>query len=83
MLQYKKINVSKQIDTNNTGASKNKMICYYWCLKDVGFKFQSHVFNKSHDVLMAAYELKNIRRLNVKSVIDLDVFYGISVEMRL
>ena len=34
-------------------------------------------------VLMTAYELKNIRRLNVKSVIDLDVFYGISVEMRL
>ena len=32
---------------------------------------------------MTAYELKNIRRLNVKSVIDLDVFYGISVEMRL
>ena len=59
------------------------MICHYWCLKDVGFKFQSHVCNKSHDVSMTAYELKNIRRLNVKSVIDLDVFYGISVEMRL
>ena len=59
------------------------MICHYWCFKDVGFKFQSHVCNKSHDVLMTAYELKNIRRLNVKSVIDLDVFYGISVEMRL
>ena len=59
------------------------MICHYWYLKDVAFKFQSHVCNKSHEVLMTAYELKNIRRLNVKSVIDLDVFYGISVEMRL
>ena len=59
------------------------MICHYWYFEDVAFKFQSHVCNKSHDVLMTAYELKNIRRLNVKSVIDLDVFYGISVEMRL
>ena len=59
------------------------MICHYWYLKDVAFKFQSHVCNKSHEVLMTAYELKNIRRLNVKSFIDLDVFYGISVEMRL
>ena len=59
------------------------MICHYWYLKDVAFKFQSHVCNKSHEVLMTAYELKNIRRLNVKSVIDLDVFYGISVEIRL
>ena len=33
-----------------------------------GFKFQSHVRNKCHDVLMAAYELKTIAILNVKGV---------------
>ena len=34
------------------------MLCYYWCFKDVGFKFQPHAYNKFHNVSMAAYELK-------------------------
>ena len=37
-------------------------------VKDVGFKFEPHVCNKCHDVLMTAYELKNIAILNVKGV---------------
>ena len=36
--------------------------------KDVGSKFEPHVCNKCHDVLMAALELKNIAILNVKGV---------------
>ena len=42
------------------------MLCHYWYFKDVGFKFEPHVCNKCHDVLMTAYELKNIAILNVK-----------------
>ena len=44
------------------------MLCHYWHFKDVGFKFESDVCNKCHDVLMTAYELKNIAILNVKGV---------------
>ena len=44
------------------------MICHYSYFKDVGFKFEQHVCNKCHDVLMNAYELKNIAMLNVKGV---------------
>ena len=44
------------------------MLCHYLYFKDVGFKFESHVCNKFHDVLMNAYELKNIAILNVKGV---------------
>ena len=36
--------------------------------KDIGYKFESNVCNKSHDVLMTAYGLKNIAILNVKGV---------------
>ena len=36
--------------------------------KDVRFKFKRHVFNKCHNVLMTAYEFKNIAILNVKGV---------------
>ena len=44
------------------------MICHYCYFKDVGCKFESHVFNKFHDVLMTACELKNISILNVKGI---------------
>ena len=44
------------------------MLCHYWYFKDVGFKFEPHVCKKCHDVLMTAYELKNIAILNVKGV---------------
>ena len=68
MLQYKKLNVSEEIDTNKTSASKECMLCQHWYFKDVGFKFEPHVYNKCHDVLMTAYELKVIAILNVKRV---------------
>ena len=28
------------------------MLCHYWYFKDVGFKFELHVYNKYHDVLI-------------------------------
>ena len=67
ILQYEKYDVSEEIDTNKTSASKECMLCHYWWFKDVGFKFESHVCNKCHDVLMIACELKN-RILNLKGV---------------
>ena len=68
MLQYIKIDVSEGIDTNKTSASKECMLCHYWYFKDAGFKFEPHVCNKCHHVLMTAYELKNIAILNVEGV---------------
>ena len=37
------------------------MLCHYWYFKDVGFKFEPHVCNKCHDVLMTAYQLKTLQ----------------------
>ena len=58
MLQYKKIDVSEGIDVSRTSLSKECTLCHYWHFKNVGFKFEPHVCNKCHDVLMTAYELK-------------------------
>ena len=69
MLQYEEINVSEGIDTNKTSASKECMLCHYWYFKDVGFKFEPHVCNKCHDVLMTAYELKNIARVDFRCIL--------------
>ena len=78
MLQYEKISISEGIDTNKTNASKECVVCHYWYFKDVGFKFERHVCNKYHDVLMTAYELKDIAILNVKGVDFRCILWGIS-----
>ena len=78
MLQYEKIYVSEGIDLNKTSASKECMIFHYWYFKDVWFKFDSHVCNKCHDVLMTAYELKSIAVLNVKGMDFSCILWGIS-----
>ena len=49
--KYVKIDVSEGIDTNKTSASKECMLCRYWYFKDVGFKFDPHVWNEDKDVL--------------------------------
>ena len=85
MVQYERIDISEGIDTSKTSASGEYMLCHYWYFKDIGYKFESiesNVCNKCHDVLMTAYELKNIAILNVK-VFIIYVFYGLLVEMKL
>ena len=78
MLQYEKFDVPEGIDTNKTSASKECMLCHYWYFKDVGFKFEPHVCNKYHDVLMTVYKLKNIAILNVKGVHFRCILRGVS-----
>ena len=43
---------SEVIDVNKTSLSKECMLCDYWYFKDVGFKFEPHVCNKCHDILI-------------------------------
>ena len=52
MLQYKKIDISEGIAIDKTNTSKEYMLCHYWYFQNVGFKFELHVSNKCHDVLM-------------------------------
>ena len=68
MLQYDRIDVSEEIDTNKTSAAKECMLRHYWYFKDFGFKYEPNVCNKCHDLLMTAYELKNYAILNVTGV---------------
>ena len=78
MLQYEKISVSEGTDINRTNASIECMLCHYLYFKDAEFKFEPHVCNKCHDVLMAAYELKNIAILNVKGADFTCILWGIN-----
>ena len=78
MLQYKTIDVSEGIDNNKTSASRECMLCYYWYFKNIRYKFEANVCNKCHDILMTAYELKNIAILNVKVIVYRCILWGIS-----
>ena len=76
MLQYVTIDVSEGI--NKTSASKECMLCHYWYIKDFGFKFEPHIWNKCRDILMYADELKNTAILSAKGANFRCISWGIS-----
>ena len=50
LVSQKELTLIKQVHQEN--------VCFViWYFKDVGFKSESHVCNKCHDILMIAYEL--------------------------
>ena len=77
-LQYEKNSISEGINTNKTSASKECMLCHYLFFKDIGFRFELHVCNRCHDVLMTPYESTNNAILNVKGVDFRCILWGIS-----
>ena len=38
------------------------------CHKDIGYKYEPHLCNKCHDLLMVVYDLINFVILNIKGV---------------
>ena len=54
MLQYERIDISQEICINKSNKSKECMLCHYWYFKDIGYKFEPHVCNDCHDILMIA-----------------------------
>ena len=78
MLWYQKTDISEGIDVNKTNASKKCEVCHYWFFKNIGFKFQEHVCNKCHNLLIIAYSLKDIAILNAKGNTSRCILMGIS-----
>ena len=68
MLQYEKIDISKETDFDKTNKSVKCMICHYWYFKDIGFKYQPYVCNGCHDVSMIIQKLDDFVILRVKGV---------------
>ena len=69
MLQYERIDISEGIDFDKSDKSKERMICHYWYFKDIGYKYEPHVCNKCHNLLMVVYDVKNFMILNMKGVV--------------
>ena len=67
MLYFDRINVSEGTDINKTSASKECDISHYQYFLNKGFKFQSYICNKFHDLLMMSMNLSDVAILNIKS----------------
>ena len=78
MLQYERIDISEVIDFDKSDKSKECMICHYWYFKDIGCKYEPHVCNKCHDLLMVVYDLKNFMILNIKGVDSRSYMFNMS-----
>ena len=68
MLQYERIDISKESDFNKTNKSVECMICHYCYFKGVGFKYQPYVCNGCHDFGMIIQNLDDFVILKIKGV---------------
>ena len=68
MLQYERIDASEGINLNKSDKLKECMICHYWYFKDIGYKYQPHVCNGSHDLSIVVYDLNDYMILNIKGI---------------
>ena len=70
--------VSEGIYVNKTSESKECDICHYWCFLDKGFKFQQHLWNGCHDVLMMSMNLSHISIQNIHGADYHCIIIGVS-----
>ena len=59
------IDISEEIDVNETSTSKECDICHYWYFLDKVCNFQSDIYNGCHFVLMLSINFKDIAILNI------------------
>ena len=68
MLQYERIDISEEMDFGKINKSVECIICHYWYLKDIGFKYQPYICNGCHDFSMIVQNLDDFVILKVKGV---------------
>ena len=73
MLEYDRIDISGGIDDSRINKSKKCKICHYWYFKDIGFKYESHLCNSCHGlIILLLFMLKEMLT---------DLTFGIWVKM--
>ena len=66
MLEYDRIDISEGTDIKKTNASIECKICHYWYFKDIGFKYETHLFNGCYSLMEKAVSFNNITIVYVK-----------------
>ena len=78
MLYVDRIDVSEGIHVNETGESKESILCHHWYFLDKGFKSRLNVCNALHYVLIMSMNLKDIAILNNRGVDYRSIINGIN-----
>ena len=66
MLEYDRIDISEEIDINETSKSKECKIYHYWYFKDIDFKYEPYLCNNCHSLMQKAVSFSNITIVYVK-----------------
>ena len=64
MLEYDRIDISEEIDINQTNASKECDICHYWYFLDKNFKYEPYLCNGCHDLMQKSMNLNDVIKRN-------------------
>ena len=81
MLEYNRINISEEIDINQTSASKKGNICYYWYFEDICFKHEPYRFNGCLDLMQKAMSLLIILLLSMLKEVLTEFIFDIRAKM--
>ena len=81
MLEYNRINISEEIDINQTSASKKGNICYYWYFEDICFKHEPYRFNGCPDLMQKAMSLLIILLLSMLKEVLTEFIFDIWAKM--
>ena len=66
MLEYDRIDISKEIDPTKTAASKECDICHYWYFKDIRFKCEPYLCNGCLNLMQKAMSFNDVSIIYVK-----------------
>ena len=66
MLEYDRIDISKESDINKTNVSKECDICHYWYFLDKHFHYEPYLCNSSHYLMQKAMNLTDVAIVSVK-----------------
>ena len=77
MLYFDRIDVSGRINSNKTSVLKTCNIFHYWYFLHKGFKFQPHVINGCHDILMMSNKSNDTEILSTNSANTCCIINGI------
>ena len=66
MLQYDRIDISEEIDINNTNTSKECDICHYWYFLDKALKYEPYICTGCHYLIQKAMRFNDMATVSVK-----------------
>ena len=82
MLEYDRNDVSEKINVSKTNGLHKCVICHYWCILEISFRFQPEVCNGCHNLMQKTMSFNNFSNAFLKEII-IEFIFGIRVKMKL